>query len=521
MRPQHAACATANGGLVQRQERVRYPAEVVRFQDQAIAHTWAPWGVGLLALLVTGWDAGVPGLWYDEVVTLTMAERSWSSMFSVLGRIDAVHGVYYSVIHLWMDVLPYTPFILRLPSVILVSATAVVLFKMGAKQWNLVAGIVAGLTFIGIPRSLWMSTQARSYALAAFTITLAIYLFVVALEKNQRRLWVGFGAAMALAVWAFLYNILLVPVLVAVALLQRPTSGHLRRAWIAVAAVVAAALPLILVAASQRGQIGWINHTTLKRALTAPYYAFFDGTTSIMAVAGWVALVVVCGAMLGWLTFRTPRGGSEGALSPLAAFTLVLGWLALPGAVLLTAGAFMSLYYDTYLVISVPALALMIGGGIAAAGSKKWQAPAVLVLVAVLAYQPWGFFREPNSKSDILNVIALVETHARPGDDILFVEGGDWNTRQLRYAYPDSFQGLRDLTLQEDFETSGDFFGTSRPLQQVGPELEQVKRLLVVANNPERPKSQLANNLQTLTAAGLQIVNEDSTGKWRVIVLER
>ena len=504
---------------------VRYAAEVRGFPDKATVHALAPWGVGLLALLITGWEIGVPGLWYDEVVTLTMAERSWSSMFAVLGRIDVVHGAYYSLMHLWMDVFPYTPSILRLPSVILVSATAVVLMKMGVRKWNLMAGIVAALVFIGIPRSLWMATQARSYALAAFTITFAIYLFVVALEKNQRRHWVGFGTVMALAVWAFLYNILLLPVLVVVALLQRPASdsGHLRRAWVAIAAVVAASLPLVLLAVSQSGQIGWIKQTTVKRALTAPYYAFFDGTSSIVAVGGWVILVVVSGAMLGWLTFRTPRNGSVsgGALSPRAVFTLILGWLALPGAALLTAGAFMSLYYDTYLVISVPALALLIGGGVAAAGSRRWQGAVVVALIAILAYQPWGFFREPNSKSDILNVVALIAKHSRPGDDVLFVEGGDWDTRQLKYAYPGAFRGLRDLTLEQDVEASLDFFGTSRNLDQVGPELDEVKRLLVVANNPDRPKSQLASDLQTLTAAGLQISNEDSTGKWRVIVLER
>lgn len=484
-----------------------------------------PWVVGGVVLVVLGWASWVPGLWYDEIVTITMAERSWPSMLSVLTRIDAVHGLYYSIMHMWMDLVAYTPFTLRIPSVVAVAATSVTLVKLGAAQWNLTAGVVAGLVFAAIPRSLWMSTQARSYAFAALAITLAVYLLVVAIKGGARRSWVAYGVALTVAIVVFIYNVLVLPVLVAVVLMQRMPTHQIRRFWTASVIAVATSAPLILMAVNQRGQIGWINRVTLSRAITAPYYAFLDGTSNILAAAAWV--VVFATAFLLTLLAIRRAGMPARTLNSGAALVLIGGWASLPMVALLAAGALASLYYDTYLSISVPALALLIGSGVAAIGSKMAHATAVILAVALLAYQPWDFFRQPNSKSDILEAVSLVENRNEAGDYVLFVEGGGWNTRQLSYGYPRVFADMTDLTLDKPFEVSGDFFGTSHPLTEVRQKLTGAERVVVIANKPDSPDSLLTSDSATLVGEGFCVVSEDSTGDWhstgdwRVLVFSR
>ena len=102
------------------------------------------------------------------------------------------------------------------PSAFAVAATSVLLVRLGTMQWGLSAGVAAGLVYGLIPRTLWMATQGRSYALAAFLVTLAVFFFVRALSGARRRDWAFFSASMAVASAAFLYTLLLVAVFVVV-----------------------------------------------------------------------------------------------------------------------------------------------------------------------------------------------------------------------------------------------------------------------------------------------------------------
>ncbi len=55
----------------------------------------------LAGVLFTGFRSGVPGPWLDEGATILSAQRPWSSLLEMLGNIDAVHGLYYVMMHLW------------------------------------------------------------------------------------------------------------------------------------------------------------------------------------------------------------------------------------------------------------------------------------------------------------------------------------------------------------------------------------------------------------------------------------
>jgi hypothetical protein len=129
------------------------------------ATRWMPWPVALVALVVAGWNCWMPGLWHDDVATLVAAERSWPSLFAMLTQVDTVHGFYYVLMHLWLDVVDYSPLTLRLPSVMAVAGTSVVLAKLGQRLWNPAAGAVAALTFVmsDPPRrsAWWLSVLAR------------------------------------------------------------------------------------------------------------------------------------------------------------------------------------------------------------------------------------------------------------------------------------------------------------------------------------------------------------------------
>ena len=74
--------------------------------------------LGLLGILVSAFGSWQPSYWGDEAASVMSAERSLSSLFRMLGNVDAVHGAYYLILHFWIQAFGATEFSTRLPSAI-------------------------------------------------------------------------------------------------------------------------------------------------------------------------------------------------------------------------------------------------------------------------------------------------------------------------------------------------------------------------------------------------------------------
>src|ERR671916_2808449 len=81
--------------------------------------------VGVLATAVSLIGAGRPSFWYDEAATISAAySRSLSQLWPMLGNVDAVHGLYYLLMHGWFQIFPPTEFWSRVPSGLAVGCAA-------------------------------------------------------------------------------------------------------------------------------------------------------------------------------------------------------------------------------------------------------------------------------------------------------------------------------------------------------------------------------------------------------------
>ncbi|MGF2953491.1 glycosyltransferase family 39 protein, partial [Mycobacterium sp. THU-M116] len=99
--------------------------------QEAPAPGWArgrlldPWMVAALATAISAAWASRPSLWFDEGATISAAaNRTLPELWRLLGHIDAVHGLYYLVMHGWFAIFPPTEFFSRLPSALAVGAAA-------------------------------------------------------------------------------------------------------------------------------------------------------------------------------------------------------------------------------------------------------------------------------------------------------------------------------------------------------------------------------------------------------------
>ncbi|HJZ06496.1 MAG TPA: hypothetical protein VJ283_00320, partial [Trebonia sp.] len=89
--------------------------------------TWAAPAAAAAALGCT--QIGVPMLWRDELATWSATSRTVPQLWMMVHHIDAVLGVYYFGLHLWLAIFGDSSAAMRLPSAIAmtVSAAAVAL----------------------------------------------------------------------------------------------------------------------------------------------------------------------------------------------------------------------------------------------------------------------------------------------------------------------------------------------------------------------------------------------------------
>jgi mannosyltransferase len=164
----------------------------------AVAYlTWVAPAVVTAALGL--FEIGVPQLWRDELASWSAASRTLPQLWAMLHNIDAVLGIYYFGLHLWMAVFGDSATAMRLPSVFAMAAASVVVALIGRRLGGGVAGLASGLIFAVIPSVSRYAQEARPYAFATFFAALATLMFLRAMERPRWSRWAIYAVVLAAA----------------------------------------------------------------------------------------------------------------------------------------------------------------------------------------------------------------------------------------------------------------------------------------------------------------------------------
>ncbi|MEU2874513.1 glycosyltransferase family 39 protein [Streptomyces olivoreticuli] len=419
-----------------------------------------------------GLDRGT--MWRDESATFQVARRSVAQIGDLLGTVDAVHGLYYLLMHVVLAVRA-DEIALRLPSVVASAATAALVGALGCRLARPRVGLWAGLLYAATPFVGHYAQEGRSYALVAAGAALATWLLVRAVEDGGRGRWAGYGAVVAVTALLHEFAVLLL-VAHALTLLVSRIPGRTWRAWGCAAAAACAALaPLAVLSRGQSAQVSWIRTPgpaeaeALLRAFAGPRDLVLAGTLLLAAVA---------------LAAPAPRTGR------LHLNAVALPLALAPPVLLYAAAQVQPLFLDRYLLFCLAGVPLLAAAGAdRILGPLPWRrAVAVAGAAAVLAAFLWQLPQQererlPVSRGDELAPVArLVGRQARPGDAVLFLPLYE---RRVALAYPKDFTGLGDLTLKRSAAASGTLFGqevTARELRARLARLRPGARVWVVAD---------------------------------------
>ncbi|PKT72022.1 hypothetical protein CW362_15530, partial [Streptomyces populi] len=328
-------------------------------------------------------------LWRDEAATWQVARRPTSEIWHMLGQVDAVHGLYYLLMHGLFECFGPGTTTLRLPSVLAMAVAAACVTVIGRRLAGTWAGLGAGLSLGLLPAVQFYLQEGRPYALVTAGAAVSTLLLVTVLEgRGGTARWAAYAGAVLLCA---LLNWLALMILPAHAVTLVRTRAR-REVWIrwtaASAAAVAGALPLILFTRPQSGQVSWIPPLT---------WHMMIGPAVLLTIGG-----------LGALLDR-PRAGRPSV----AAVGLPL--LAVPQLLLIGVSLVQPLFLDRYVLFSLLGLALLIGTALGTAvraaaprfpRAAPWILPVALA-VAMAALLPQALAkRAPASRVDDVFAVA-------------------------------------------------------------------------------------------------------------------
>ncbi|MFI7360350.1 hypothetical protein ACIBTP_41405 [Streptomyces avidinii] len=416
-------------------------AHPFRQHAEAVISRIAPWRLlpPLLAVFLGLWGLERGGsMWRDESVTWQVAHRPLGQIVELLGRVDAVHGLYYLIMHGVFEAWDGGLWALRLPSV---AATALAAAGVAAIAHRLVgerAALLAGCVYAVLPPVQTYAQEGRSYALVAAAVVWATYLML-------RERWAAYTVVLLLGCWLHEFA--------ALALLAHAFTARRSRGWRwSAAAVVALLVPLAGVSARQaEQQLGWLGRPSWQ---------------------DWAAYAVVGAAAL--LLAR----GAPGDLVRVA-LPLVL----LPPGLLMVISLLNPWYVDRYVLYALAGLALLAGARLATA--RGWW-PWLLAGALLVAFGFWSvWLRTPESrKDDALAVAAAVRERARPGDAVVFMPA---RRREWLLSSPEVYGTLRDVALDRTPQASRSLQGTELSPERIRAALLASPRVIALLDPAGQP----------------------------------
>lgn len=390
------------------------------------------------------WDLGDKSLWYDEIVTVRIAEQpTFGQFLEVFQESERQPPLHHLLLHVWIKWFGGDDVAVRVPSALLSVGSTFLLVALGRALGKPRIGVTAGFLLAFNPLLLLFGRMARYYSLALFLGLLSALALVKALKKEEGGgssfvWWTAYAASAAGAVLtnyasvAFLSAEILFVIVWTLrrAKIPAPGSKLTRSLARALGAHVVLFVPVALWIAYDWNRItgfgrsfrefdvsGW---KALALNTLYPFYAFGLGETvfpwEAAGAAGTLAFTLV-GVVGLW---RIKNFGSFGSLVLLGLFATLA----------ITIVAFQTFVQDLPFVTlparaigALPFFILIVANGIESL--PKRLAPAAVVLLAVVSAVPAiHYFNESSFHNPIYavpsrEIASLVQANAADGSVIV------------------------------------------------------------------------------------------------------
>ncbi len=389
--------------------------------------------VGVLTILGLGIRLViVRGFWLDEATTGYDVRLSYAGMIHQLLH-DNHPPLDYTILWLVAHSLGSTETDLRLPSILFGTLTIPMLYLAGRALYHEWAGVLAAAFGTVGALAVWYSQEARMYALFILLATVTIWALARILATGRRRYWLAWSAAGAAMIWTQWFAVLAVGTEAVIILwifvahrYGRRALAHLGIAVASIAVVCVPGLPLLLTQFhnNQANGLGFGGHAAQSTVDGFSPYGILNNL--VWALFGYhnngviYALVALwpIGLLMAFVVLGRTRNRSNRVLATIIAVPMALVFLASASA-----AAGRSLFEVRYFIEAVPALYLLLAGGLwtmvpRASARRVIAGILIVVLTAGLITQQ---IDDANPRLYGYNAaFNEISALARPGDEILY-----------------------------------------------------------------------------------------------------
>jgi len=364
--------------------------------------------------------AATPGFFADELFTYAIADRgSLGDVIDGVRTTENTPPLYYVLAWLSLKATG-VPELVRLPSLVAGIATIPVAALLGRRLWGPVAGIAAAVLIALTPFEIFYSSEARSYAPAAFAVLMSTLLLLEALERPRRLLWVGFAVAAAAAVWFHYAAVFPLAAQAIWALVAHPPRwrpvllAHLGAAglyapWLPFAG---AYVPVALIAAVAPFHAEQLLEHPARVLMGHPIGRLSEAPGTVAAVALILLLAIL-------LTLAVRRLDSSRILLSDPWVLLTAMALAAPLGLLVYSAVKSNLFLSRNLIVSAPPTAVLIGGLVARSVPPRLAVAAILAIVALLLPSAVSTAAGDLARPPYDDVARLVDQRAGPADPVI------------------------------------------------------------------------------------------------------
>lgn len=417
-------------------------------------------------------------LWRDEASTITAARRSIPQLFALVQNIDAVHGLYYLLMHHWIAAFGASVFSLRVTAVLAFSVTVPVMYFLGRTldrrppgRWMLSRlGLSSAFAMLTLP--VWTRTaiEARSTALVTLVFALGFLAFLradgaTAAGESRARRFGWWALTTTLFVMTIALNLFAsLPVFGILLWASLTLRGARRRAAILSAlSLTVLVLPFAIICSTQVGQISWISSSSEPLDQLVVFDQWFKQSTVIGAIfyllSGALLVPLLSGRSVAWFRLSMTRQH--------VLLLFMVTWI--PTAVLLLIGlGGTPVYWPRYVIYSSVGVALIMGTAIA---SMRLVPHALLSVAIIGALAVPSFFVGRAEKGmggegvAWRNGVTWFSSHAQARDLVYFSSLDA--TQYISVINENAFSSMQIVGQQESAASAGELLAPTSSLAQV------------------------------------------------------
>ncbi len=377
----------------------------------------------LIALLLLGaalrfYQLGLQSLWLDEAASVAFASGDLDYIMRFTFSKEPNPPLYYIVLHYWMDLFGDCEVSVRFPSALAGSLSLPIVWLIGRRLFGRTAGLAACFAMVISPFHIWLSQEARAFALLTLMVLWAAFSLHEAARLDSSRWWLSFFLASLMAMYLHLFGfIAIVSIILASPLLGFPLANYIRQALATFFASLLLYLPWLHSLLNQFGEPQWRSQVDLIEMFRQALKTLPMGEQFLWDAAGkgwlvWSALLLV--AVFTVLVGRRARGG--------LAFIVI--WFSGPLLISWVASFISPIFAPRYLIVAAPALYLIVGLALERLWNRHWLLAAGGVIALIISVLPvlHAIYTQP-LKEDFRGAAGYLRQQAQPDEPILLMAG--------------------------------------------------------------------------------------------------